>query len=73
MLYSAGYGYAASEAAVGAATAAGHPPDEGLWLLDSATGASRLLLSLKQLYTVTFEGACALLPILSAVLIRRTA
>lgn len=73
MFYSTGYGYAASEAAVGLATRAGHPPDEGLWLLDTATGASRLLLSLKQLYMVTFQGACALLPMLSAVLDSTTA
>ena len=57
-----GFGYAATPAALNLAIRAGHPPDEGLWLQDTSTGASRLLLSLKQLFTATFEGACCTPP-----------
>ncbi len=45
--------------ALQAATAAPHPADDGLWLMDTRSGASRLLVSLRQLFDVTFLGAAA--------------
>ena len=53
----AGWGYVASAAALRAATEQGHPSGDGLWLVDTRTGASHLLVSLAQLFAATFTGA----------------
>jgi hypothetical protein len=53
----AGWGYAGGVAALRAATAVKHPTDDGLWLIDTQSGASRLLVSLQALFQATFSGA----------------
>jgi hypothetical protein len=53
----AGWGYAGGVAALRAATAVKHPADDGLWLIDTQSGASRLLVSLQALFQATFSGA----------------
>jgi len=59
-LLAAGWGYAASAAALRAATAAPHPATDGLWLMDTRSGSARLLVSLQQLFQATFSGAVLL-------------
>lgn len=52
----AGWGYAASAVALQAATAAKHPADDGLWLMDTQSGTALLLVSLQALFQATFSG-----------------